>query len=393
MGDGGFFKGTSLEQDSRFSDKQKKLLKSMNFPAEFNRKVDLKRVNMTVIKPWIAQKIVDLLGGEDEVVVNYVFGLLEETDLDPRMMQINLTGFLERNAPIFVTELWKLLLSAQDCESGIPAIFLEQKMEEIRKRKEDDERIMAEIRRRREREDEERAKFREIREKERKEEREKRDRDQKSARRRSRSRNSHRIRSRSRSRSVENKHQRRSHRRSRSAESRHQRRSHRRSRSKSRDRVTRERSGERRKHKSHRRGSRSRSKEKRRYEERRSRRSRSREEEDTSKRRRLSKEEVVTKASSEKYSSTPSPRRNYHDQHTGYVVTEDEARKRLDDSVEETDSVQNSPPRKKVVDAPIFKSKWNDDEDEEEIKKTSMSGLEQLEQLRAKAFESMKARK
>ncbi|CAG8800610.1 1496_t:CDS:2, partial [Racocetra fulgida] len=71
---------------------------------------------MTVIRPWIAQKIVDLLGGEDEVVVNYVFGLLEETDLDPRMMQINLTGFLERNAPIFVTELWKLLLSAQDCE-------------------------------------------------------------------------------------------------------------------------------------------------------------------------------------------------------------------------------------------------------------------------------------
>lgn len=65
----------------------------------------------------------------------------------------------------------------------------------------------------------------------------------------------------------------------------------------------------------------------------------------------------------------------------------------MDDSVEETDSVQNSPPRKKVVDAPIFKSKWNDDEDEEEIKKTSMSGLEQLEQLRAKAFESMKARK
>ncbi|CAG8741406.1 4880_t:CDS:2 [Cetraspora pellucida] len=311
---------------------------------------------MTVIRPWIAQKIVDLLGGEDEVVVNYVFGLLEETDLDPRMMQINLTGFLERNAPIFVTELWKLLLSAQDCESGIPAIFLEQKMEEIRKRK---------------------------------------DRDQKSVRRRSRSRNSHRIRSRSRSRSAENKHQRRSHRRSRSrsAESRHQRRSHRRSRSKSRDRITRERSGERRRHKNHRRGSRSRSKEKRRYDERRPRRSRSREEEDTSKRRRLSKEEIVTKVSSEQYSSTPSPGRNYHDQHTDYVATEDENRKRLVDSVEEIDSVQNSPPRKKVADAPIFKSKWNDDEDEEENKKASMSELEQLEKLRAKAFESMKARK
>ncbi|RGB40561.1 PWI domain-containing protein, partial [Rhizophagus diaphanus] len=127
--------GTSLEQDSRFSDKQKKLLKSMNFPSEFNQKVDLKKVNLTVIRPWVAQKIVELLGGEDEVVVNYVFGLLEEPDLDPRMMQINLTGFLEKNAPIFVTELWKLLLSAQEGENGIPAIFLEQKMEQIRRKK------------------------------------------------------------------------------------------------------------------------------------------------------------------------------------------------------------------------------------------------------------------
>ncbi|CAG8770090.1 21590_t:CDS:2, partial [Racocetra persica] len=68
-------------------------------------------------------------------------------------------------------------------------------------------------------------------------------------------------------------------------------------------------------------------------------------------------------------SSTPSPGRNYHDQHTDNVATEDENRKRLVDSVEEIDSIQNSPPRKKVADAPIFKSKWNDDEDEEENKK------------------------
>jgi serine/arginine repetitive matrix protein 1 len=40
MGDGGgFFKGTSLEQDSRFKDKLKKLLKSMKFPEEYNSKV------------------------------------------------------------------------------------------------------------------------------------------------------------------------------------------------------------------------------------------------------------------------------------------------------------------------------------------------------------------
>ncbi len=36
MGD---FKGASLEQDARYTDKQKRLLKSMNFPKEFFQKV------------------------------------------------------------------------------------------------------------------------------------------------------------------------------------------------------------------------------------------------------------------------------------------------------------------------------------------------------------------
>ena len=50
-------------------------------------------------------------------------------------MQINLTGFLNgKNARIFITELWQLLLSAMENIGGIPAEFLEQKKEEIRKR-------------------------------------------------------------------------------------------------------------------------------------------------------------------------------------------------------------------------------------------------------------------
>lgn len=35
----GFFKGTSADQDRRFSDKELKLLKSMKFPSEFDKKV------------------------------------------------------------------------------------------------------------------------------------------------------------------------------------------------------------------------------------------------------------------------------------------------------------------------------------------------------------------
>ncbi len=50
-------------------------------------------------------------------------------------MQINLTGFLNgKDARIFMSELWDLLLSAQDSPSGIPEVFMEQKKEEIKKR-------------------------------------------------------------------------------------------------------------------------------------------------------------------------------------------------------------------------------------------------------------------
>lgn len=50
-------------------------------------------------------------------------------------MQINLTGFLNpKNARIFMSELWELLCSAQENIGGIPAKFVEQKKEEIKKR-------------------------------------------------------------------------------------------------------------------------------------------------------------------------------------------------------------------------------------------------------------------
>ena len=40
MADAGFFKGTSAEQDSRFANKQKKLLKQMKFPENIDVKVN-----------------------------------------------------------------------------------------------------------------------------------------------------------------------------------------------------------------------------------------------------------------------------------------------------------------------------------------------------------------
>jgi len=38
----------------------------------------MKKVNLNVIRPWIAKKIIELVGFEDEVVVEYAMGLLED---------------------------------------------------------------------------------------------------------------------------------------------------------------------------------------------------------------------------------------------------------------------------------------------------------------------------
>ena len=41
--------------------------------------MDLTKVNLPVLKPWITRAVIDLLGFEDDVVVDYAFSLLEET--------------------------------------------------------------------------------------------------------------------------------------------------------------------------------------------------------------------------------------------------------------------------------------------------------------------------
>lgn len=38
----------------------------------------MRKVNLPVIKPWIVKKVIELLGFDDEVVVEYAMGLLED---------------------------------------------------------------------------------------------------------------------------------------------------------------------------------------------------------------------------------------------------------------------------------------------------------------------------
>jgi hypothetical protein len=51
--------------------------------------------------------------------------------LNPKQLQIDITGFLEKQAPVFIEELWTLLVEAQKNKHGIPQAFLEQKKKQL----------------------------------------------------------------------------------------------------------------------------------------------------------------------------------------------------------------------------------------------------------------------
>lgn len=152
---GGFFRGTSADQDTRFSNKQAKLLKTQKFPVELEQLVDMTKVKMDVIKPWIATRVTELLGFEDEVLINFIYGLLDVKEVNGKEVQIQLTGFMEKNTVKFMKELWTLLLSAQKNASGVPQQFLDAKEEEIRKKKAESDFLANEIQKKREKENRE----------------------------------------------------------------------------------------------------------------------------------------------------------------------------------------------------------------------------------------------
>jgi hypothetical protein len=66
---------------------------------------------------------------------NDAFCFLLVQEADGKKIQIQLTGFMEKNTVKFMKELWNLLLSAQQNASGVPQLFLDEKEAEIQQRK------------------------------------------------------------------------------------------------------------------------------------------------------------------------------------------------------------------------------------------------------------------
>ncbi|KEY71065.1 hypothetical protein S7711_00889 [Stachybotrys chartarum IBT 7711] len=125
-----------------------RLLKSTRFPPEFNQKVDMQKVNLQVMKKWIASRISEILQNEDDVVIELCFNLIEGSRFpDIKSLQIQLTGFLDKETAPFCKELWKLLLSAQTSPQGVPKELLEAKKLELMQEKIEADRAAVDARR------------------------------------------------------------------------------------------------------------------------------------------------------------------------------------------------------------------------------------------------------
>lgn len=133
---GNFFRGTSVEQDGRWGKSDERLMAKMAskgmFASILETKINIKKVNVDVISKWITQKVIEVLGFEDEIVINLIINMLQGDVIDGRKMQLGVTGFLEKKTPSFMEELWTLLVDAQNNQpSGIPSVFINRKKEEI----------------------------------------------------------------------------------------------------------------------------------------------------------------------------------------------------------------------------------------------------------------------
>ncbi|KAH9879042.1 hypothetical protein J1614_002477 [Plenodomus biglobosus] len=109
-----------------------KRLKATKFPPEFDKKVDIEKVNIDLMKKWIANRITKILGDEDDIVVETCYNLVEQNQFpNIKEIQIQLTGFLNKDTAAFCKELWDLMLSAQDSPVGVPRELLEAKKLEL----------------------------------------------------------------------------------------------------------------------------------------------------------------------------------------------------------------------------------------------------------------------
>ncbi|KAK6388732.1 hypothetical protein LTR65_007405 [Meristemomyces frigidus] len=148
----------------------RRLLQTTKFPPFMTTKVDMKKVNLPVIKKWVSDELAKILRDEDDVITDLVFNLIEGPRYpNIKELQISLNGFLDKDAPKFCEGLWKLCISAQENPQGIPKELLEAKKLELLQDKIAEDKAREDARKRQEEERERERDMARVRDRERNE--------------------------------------------------------------------------------------------------------------------------------------------------------------------------------------------------------------------------------
>ncbi len=129
-----FYKGTSLAQDGRFVNPDKKIQSKLNYPEEFSHKISKNKINIPIIKQWISKKINDILSFDDELLTNLIINLIEENEnefIDGKNIYYSIMGFLGDDTFNFCQELWKILIKGENSKNFIPIELIQEKKIEI----------------------------------------------------------------------------------------------------------------------------------------------------------------------------------------------------------------------------------------------------------------------
>ncbi|MES1909015.1 MAG: hypothetical protein MHM6MM_001831 [Cercozoa sp. M6MM] len=134
------FCGVSMAQDGRFT-KKKKSARRSKIP-EYQHKVDISKVNLSALMPWLMYELKQTIGISDDVLAGMIIAQLEQEQFpDPVQLQESISGFFGKSALRFCRSLWSKLVESQNSDTGISEEALQQRADAASSARNDRERM------------------------------------------------------------------------------------------------------------------------------------------------------------------------------------------------------------------------------------------------------------
>jgi serine/arginine repetitive matrix protein 1 len=118
----GFFKGAKI--DPKFEKKISKEVNAVLLPSiVLTHPIKaFEKINKDALNGWVALKVEEYLGVEDEIFAGTIVNTMEEDKAsNPKKLQHTLEPFLAARAREFMEELWEMMVEAEAADDGIPA--------------------------------------------------------------------------------------------------------------------------------------------------------------------------------------------------------------------------------------------------------------------------------